>query len=68
MDNLEKAIEKLRGKAKNIQKEIDNSGEEGWTVLADLTEQLDETNEDIDEKEMRWMELAELVEEAEVEV
>jgi len=66
MDNLEKAIEKLKEKAAAIQQDIDKSSDEGWTVLADLTEQLDRTNKDIDEKEMKWIELAELVEEAEV--
>jgi len=68
MDNLEKSIEKLKENAKSIQQQIDDSGKEGWTVLADLTEQLNKTNEDIDAKEMQWLELAELVEEAEIEV
>ena len=68
MDNLEKSIEKLKENARSIQQQIDDSGNEGWTVLADLTEQLNKTNEDIDAKEMQWLELAELVEEAEIEV
>jgi len=68
MDNLEKSIEKLKVEAAAIQKEIDSSGDAGWTVLADLTEKLNKTNEDIDEKELQWMELAEQVEEAEIEV
>jgi ATP-binding cassette subfamily F protein uup len=68
MANLEKSIEKLKVKAVAIQKEIDNSSDEGWTVLAEFTEKLDKVNNEIDEKEMRWMELAEEVEVAEVEV
>lgn len=65
MDSLEKAIERLKVKASQIQKELDSSSEEGWSVLADLTEKLDATTSEIDEKEMEWMELAEEVEEAE---
>lgn len=66
MDNLEKAIEKLRVKAKSIQEEIDGSSEEGWSVLAELTEKLSQTNEEIDQKDLQWMQLAEQVEEAEM--
>jgi ABC transport system ATP-binding/permease protein len=65
MDNVEKAIEKLKETAASYEKEIDVSSGEGWTVLADLTNKLNKVNEEIDEKEMRWMELGELVEESE---
>jgi ATP-binding cassette subfamily F protein uup len=68
MNNLDKSLEKLRQKAANIQKDIDSSSKEGWTVLADLTEKLQVANQEIDEKELHWMELAELVEEADVTV
>jgi ATP-binding cassette subfamily F protein uup len=69
MNNLDKSLPKLREKAANIQKEVDScSSNEGWTVLAELTEKLQMANQEIEEKELRWMELAELVEEAEVEV
>ena len=68
MGNLEKAIDKLKGTEAGLQKDIDASGDKGWSVLADLTQQLDHVRRDIDEKEMKWMELAELVEEAEVEL
>jgi ATP-binding cassette subfamily F protein uup len=68
MENVEKSIEKLKAKAVALQKEIDNSSADGWSILADLTDKLGKLNEEIDVKELRWMELAELLEEAEVEV
>ena len=68
MDNLEKALEKLKVKAQGLGKEIDASGNEGWSVLADLTERLDQIHREIDEKELKWMELAEVVEEAEADM
>jgi ATP-binding cassette subfamily F protein uup len=68
MDNLDKSMEKLKTKARELQKEIDAKSDAGWSVLAELTESLGKTNEEIDEKEMEWMELAELLEGAEVEV
>ena len=67
MDNLEKAIEKLKGQAAKLEDEIKNSSDKGWSVLADLTDQLGEVNKGIEEKEFEWMELAEQVEAAEVE-
>lgn len=65
MKNIETALEKLKPKAVDIQTEIDNSSDEGWTVLAELTEKLDAVNEQIDEKELRWLELAEELEASE---
>jgi ATP-binding cassette subfamily F protein uup len=64
MKNIENSLEKLKPKATDIQNEIDNSSDEGWTVLAELTEKLDVVNEQIDEKELRWLELAEALEES----
>ena len=66
--NLENSMEKLKAKAAQVQKEIDASSGEGWTVLADLTAKLDMLNEEIEEKEMLWMEVAEILESAEVEM
>ena len=68
MKNLETAMEKLKIKAETLQKEIDNSSEEGWTVLADLTDQLNAINDEVEEKELRWLDLAEELEEVETEV
>jgi ATP-binding cassette subfamily F protein uup len=69
MENLEKIMDKLKIKAAALQKEIDDtSSDEGWSVLADLTEKLGQMNEQIEEKELQWMELAEQMEGAEVEV
>ena len=63
MSSLDKKIDTLRIKAESIQKEIDDSSDEGWSFLADLTAKLDEVNTDLDEKELRWMEIAEILEE-----
>ena len=68
MANIDRALEKLQETAKALQQNIDDSADEGWTVLAELTEKLNLVNEEIEEKELLWMEAAEIVEEAEVEV
>ena len=62
LGKIEPAIEKLKAKAEKLQEEIDGSSNEGWTVLADLTEQLDKVNEEIDDKETQWLEMAESLE------
>lgn len=63
MLNIERALEKLKAKAAEAQAEIDaTSSDEGWTVLAELTDNLNSLNEEIDEKEMRWLELGEELE------
>lgn len=64
MTKIERSLEKLKSKASNLQSEIDaTSSDAGWTVLAELTDKLDSTNEEIDEKEMTWLELGEQLEE-----
>ena len=63
MANLENVIKKLKPNATKLQEEINSSGDEGWTVLAELTEKLDAINTEVNEKEMQWLELAEEVEE-----
>lgn len=68
MGTLEKNIEKLKAKAEEIQSEIDNTDPgEGWSVLAELTDKMNVLTEEADEKEMRWLELAEELEEKEAE-
>jgi hypothetical protein len=42
-----------------VQKTIDASSEDGWTVMADLTDKLHQTYDKIEEKEFRWLEVAE---------
>lgn len=66
MDRLEPSIERLKKEAADVENQIDESTDEGWTVLAELTEKLNGINEIIDEKEERWLELAELLEEMEL--
>ena len=68
MTNLENAMEKLKTQAAKVQKEINESSDAGWTVLADLTEKMNNLNDEIEEKEMLWLEVAEILETAEVEM
>jgi ATP-binding cassette subfamily F protein uup len=68
MINLERALEKLKTKAESLQSQVDNSSEEGWSVLADLTAQLEKLNTEIEEKELRWLELAEELEQVDEDV
>ena len=65
LKKIEPSIEKLKAEADALQKEIDSSEDEGWTVLADLTEQMQSVKDEIDEKELKWMEIAESLEELE---
>merc|ERR1712238_523048 len=67
MQNIERKIEQLKEEATELEKKIEDSSEEGWTYLAELTETMNSKNEEVDEKEMRWLELAELIEAAESE-
>ena len=59
---IEPLIEKLKAKAAELQSSIDSSSDEGWTVLADLTDSLNKVEEEIEEKELEWLELAEQLE------
>ena len=64
MTNIERSLEKQKPKAAEVQAEIDGtSSDAGWTVLAELTDKLNAINEEIDDKEMRWLELGEKLEE-----
>eukprot|EP00586_Coscinodiscus_wailesii_P012917 CAMPEP_0172497516 /NCGR_PEP_ID=MMETSP1066-20121228/101092_1 /TAXON_ID=671091 /ORGANISM="Coscinodiscus wailesii, Strain CCMP2513" /LENGTH=740 /DNA_ID=CAMNT_0013270341 /DNA_START=66 /DNA_END=2289 /DNA_ORIENTATION=+ len=65
MLSLDTKMDKLKEEAGKLQKEIDGSADEGWSVLADLTSKLNSINEDVEEMELRWLELAEELEEAE---
>ena len=62
LNKVEPKIEKLKAKAEGLQKEMDDSADEGWTVLADLTEKLQVVNDEIEENEMLWLEVAEELE------
>lgn len=63
MNNLEPTIDNLKANASEIQTEIDNSdSNEGWSVLAELTEKMTKLTEEAEKKEERWLELAEELE------
>lgn len=66
MNTIEKSIEKLKKKLNSLQEEMDSkSNEDGWSALAELNEKIQAIQDDIDEKEMRWLELGEFLEEEE---
>lgn len=65
MQNIEKALEKLKKEVAKLEKDIEDSADEGWTKLAELTDKMNGKKEEMDEKEMRWLELAEMIEEVE---
>lgn len=68
MLNVERSLENLKSKAAKIQSELDGtSSDEGWTILAELTDKLNKIHDEIDTKELRWLELAERLEEIEAE-
>jgi ATP-binding cassette subfamily F protein uup len=68
MTNIERSLEKLKAKAEDVQIELDGtSSDEGWSVLAELTDMLNTLNGEIEEKEMRWLELGEELERIESE-
>jgi ATP-binding cassette subfamily F protein uup len=61
-NNAENAIEKLKVKVAKLQSEIDGTTGEGWSVMAEMTEKLTATSVELEEKELRWLELAEEIE------
>lgn len=65
MQKLEKDIEKLKEEASVLEKQIETSSNEGWSKLAELTNKMNGAIASVEEKEMRWLELAEMVEEVE---
>ena len=57
-NKLEKEIEKLERKKKNVESEM-NSGNKGYEELEELSDKFSKIDDEIDDKTMRWMELAE---------
>ena len=41
---------------------MDESTEKGWSALADLSKQMSKIGEDIENKELKWLELSEQLE------
>ncbi len=62
IEKIESDIQKLKSKKDNLQLEMDNSTDKGWSVLADLSNQICKIGEDIENKELRWLELSEQLE------
>ncbi|UII29779.1 ABC-F family ATP-binding cassette domain-containing protein [Fulvivirga ulvae] len=58
-ESLENELEKLSSKKKELLDRI-NSGEQDHTVLMEWGDELKKIEEEIDEKEMRWLELSEM--------
>lgn len=62
IEKIESDIQKLKLKRDTIQVEMDRSVDKGWSVLAELSNQLTMIDEDIENKETRWLELSEQLE------
>ena len=61
-NNAENVMEKLKVKAAALQAEINGLNGEGWSVIDEMTTKLTSVKEEIDAKEILWMELAEEIE------
>jgi ATP-binding cassette subfamily F protein uup len=62
MNKLEKEISKLSSQITDLNQllELENSSRVGFSVLADITKQIEDIRHQISVKELRWLELAEL--------
>lgn len=62
IDKIESDIQKLKSKKDSIQCEMDLGADKGWSILAELAEKLNVVCEEIESKEMRWVELSDQLE------
>jgi len=62
IEKIESDIKKLKNKKDALQIEMDESTEKGWSALADLSKQMSKIGEDIENKELKWLELSEQLE------
>jgi ATP-binding cassette subfamily F protein uup len=62
---IEKDIEKLRKQIEDLEVKIEESSDEGWTYLAELAEKMNSIKEQMEDKEMEWLEFAEIIESSE---
>lgn len=63
MQNIERELERLKAQAEKVQSDLDaTSSDDGWTLLAELTDELNALNDQIEEKELRWLEVGEELE------
>lgn len=62
LSKIEPMIEKLKADANELQTKIENSSDKGWSILAELTDKMQEINEKVEMKEMEWLEIAEELE------
>ena len=62
LEKIEPAIEKLKAKVAELQTQMDKSANEGWTVLAELSQLLEKVKGEIEEREVEWLDMAEKLE------
>ena len=62
MQRLEKDMDVLKRDISKLEQELESSSEEGWTVLAQLTDKIQEKKDCLEESELKWLELAEQIE------
>jgi ATP-binding cassette subfamily F protein uup len=67
LGKIEPALDKLKVRVVELQAQIDKSANEGWTLLADLSQQVEKVEEEIEAKEVEWLDLAEALEKLEEE-
>jgi ATP-binding cassette subfamily F protein uup len=62
IEKIETEIKKLKEKKDSIQVEMDNRSNEGWSILADLSNKMNIIDEEIEIKESRWLEYSDQLE------
>eukprot|EP00804_Cyclotella_cryptica_P004918 CCRYP_004972-RB/>CCRYP_004972-RB protein AED:0.09 eAED:0.09 QI:150/1/1/1/0.87/0.77/9/651/747 len=62
LSKIEPIIDKLKAEASELQSKIANSSDEGWSILAELTDKMQKINEKVELKEMEWLGIAEELE------
>ena len=55
-------MEKLRVQIEDLEVKVAESSDEGWSYLAELSEKINSIREEIENKEMEWLEFAEIIE------
>ena len=62
MERLEKKMDGLKRDISKLEQELESSSEEGWTILAQLTDEIQQKKDTMEESELEWLELAEQIE------
>jgi ABC transport system ATP-binding/permease protein len=66
--SIEKKIDKLKTEVMKIEQDIEAKADEGWSVQAKLTDEMNAKLSEIDELELNWLDISEQIEIAEAEL